>query len=366
MTRLFFFIVLVVIEFVLIDKSFLDSLNIRRWTSVKARNIFSSMSTPMIRISELRKSYDSVVALDGVSLEVQEGKIFGLLGPNGAGKTTMVKVLTTLVRPDEGAVQVSGINVRNDPAKVRRLIGYVPQELTVDPYLTAREHMHYYADLYHLSPAIQEARTRELLTLVGLAGHEDRRAKFFSGGMKKKLDLACGLIHRPPLILLDEPSLGLDPQVRRDVWNYILNLKDQGKTIFLCTNYMDEAERLSDEVAIIDKGTIAVIGRPEALRSQLKRDLISVEIAGPNENNAAALTLLEQAVSQLEIVKGTMKDGVVLKVYVESNEVALPQILDSASKLAIQLHAVTYSRPGLDEVFLHYTGHSFEKDDNRG
>ena len=321
------------------------------------------MSIPIVRIHNLRKSYGPTTALDGVSVEVQEGKIFGLLGPNGAGKTTMVKVLTTLVRPDEGEVKVSGIDVLRDPVSVRRLIGYVPQELTVDPYLTAREHMRYYADLYHLSPAIQEARTRELLTLVGLAGQEDRRVRQFSGGMKKKLDLACGLIHRPPLIFLDEPSLGLDVQVRRDVWNYIQKLKQQGTTVFLCTNYMDEAERLCDEVAIIDRGRIAVMGTPAALRSQLKRDLVSVEIASSNEDHGTTLAALEKALSRLKIVKGTTKDGARLKVYVESNEVALPQILQSAANLAIPLRAVTYSRPGLDEVFLHHTGHSFIEED---
>jgi len=321
------------------------------------------MSIPIVRIHNLRKSYGPTTALDGVSVEVQEGKIFGLLGPNGAGKTTMVKVLTTLVRPDEGEVKVSGIDVLRDPVSVRRLIGYVPQELTVDPYLTAREHMRYYADLYHLSPAIQEARTRELLTLVGLAGQEDRRVRQFSGGMKKKLDLACGLIHQPPLIFLDEPSLGLDVQVRRDVWNYIQKLKQQGTTVFLCTNYMDEAERLCDEVAIIDRGRIAVMGTPAALRSQLKRDLVSVEIASSNEDHGTTLAALEKALSRLKIVKGTTKDGARLKVYVESNEVALPQILQSAANLAIPLRAITYSRPGLDEVFLHHTGHSFIEED---
>jgi len=323
------------------------------------------MPFSIIRISNLKKTYDSVIALDGVSLEVETGKIFGLLGPNGAGKTTMVKILTTIVRPDEGQVEVNGINLLTDPGKVRSVIGYVPQELTVDPYLTAREHMYYYADLYHLSSAIRESRTRELLTLVGLAGHEDRRARHFSGGMKKKLDLACGLIHRPPVIFLDEPSLGLDVQVRRDVWNYIVKLKEQGTTIFLCTNYMDEAERLCDEVAIIDRGRIAAMGSPAALRSQLKRDLVSVEIARLNEDHGETLTALEKALSQLKIVKGTVKDGVVLKVYVESNELALPQILDSAAKLAIPLHAVRYSRPGLDEVFLHYTGRSFGEEGGR-
>ncbi len=317
------------------------------------------MSNTVVRIENLRKSYGPILALDGISLEVEEGKIFGLLGPNGAGKTTAVKILNTLVRPDGGRVEVDGIDVSRDPVKVRRLIGYVPQELTVDPYLTGREHMYYYADLYHLSTAIRESRIRDLLALVGLAGHENRRVRHFSGGMKKKLDLVCGLIHRPRLIFLDEPSLGLDVQVRRDVWSYILRLKEQGTTVFLSTNYMDEAERLCDDVAIIDRGKIAVMGTPAALRSQLKRDVISVEIASSNEHDSECLEALEKAVSQLGIVQGNIKDGIQLKIYVESNEMALPQILQSAATLAIPIHTITYSRPGLDEVFLHYTGHAF-------
>jgi len=313
------------------------------------------MSNTIICIEGLRKSYGSVVALDGVSLEIEAGRIFGLLGPNGAGKTTITKILTTLVRPDEGKVEVRGTDVLRDPAKVRGMIGYVPQELTADPYLTAREHLSYYADLYHLSPVIRQSRIRELLTLVGLTGHEDRRVRHFSGGMKKKLDLACGLIHRPSLIFLDEPSLGLDVQTRRDIWSYILRLKEQGTTIFLCTNYMDEAERLCDDVAIIDRGRIAIVGNPAALRTQLKKDVISVEIAVSNEHSLEAL---EKAVSQLGIVQGTAKNGTQLRVYVESNESALPQILKSAADLAVSIQTITYSRPGLDEVFLHYTGHS--------
>ncbi len=316
------------------------------------------MFNPVIRIEKLGKNYGPIVALDGISFEVERGKIFGLLGPNGAGKTTAVKILTTLVRPDRGKVEVIGTDVLSDPVKVRSLIGYVPQELTVDPYLTPREHLSYYADLYHLSPAVRESRIREALTLVGLAGHEDRRVRQFSGGMKKKLDLACGFIHRPSLLFLDEPSLGLDVQVRRDVWNYILRLKEEGTTVFLCTNYMDEAERLCDDVAIIDGGRIVVMGNPATLRSQLKRDVISIEVASFNEHHAKDLETLEKTISQLRIVTGTMKDGTHLKVYVESSEIALPEIVRSIASLAIPIRAITYSRPGLDEIFLHYTGHT--------
>lgn len=317
------------------------------------------MSNVVIRIENLRKKYGPVTALDDISLEVERGRIFGLLGPNGAGKTTAVKILTTLVRPDGGKVEVAGTDVLQDPVRVRSLIGYVPQELTVDPYLTVQEHLRYYADVYHLSNAVRESRIREVAGLMGLAGYENRRAKYLSGGTKKKLDLACGLLHQPPLILLDEPSLGLDVQARRDVWSYILRLKEQGTAVFLCTNYMDEAERLCDVVAIIDHGRIAVTGNPAALRNQLKKDVISIEVASANEHQRRELETLEKSVSQLGIVQGTQRDGVQLKIYVESNEIALPQILQSAASLSIPIRTITYSRPGLDEVFLHYTGRPF-------
>jgi ABC-2 type transport system ATP-binding protein len=322
------------------------------------------MSAPVVRIENLKKSYGSVVALDGISLQAEAGKIFGLLGPNGAGKTTTVKILITLVRPDSGKVEVAGNDVMEEPGKVRGLIGYVPQELTVDPYLTVREHLDYYAEIYHLPAALRESRIQETLTLVGLAGLEDRRARKLSGGTKKKLDLACGLIHRPPVILLDEPSLGLDVQVRRDVWNYILRLKEQGTTIFLCTNYMDEAERLCDEVAIIDHGKIVALGSPAALRSRLQRDVVSVEIAGANDHHAESLESLERAVSRLPIVQRSVKDGARLKIYVESNEAALPKILEAAAAAGIAVNSITYSRPGMDEVFLHYAGRAFSEGAN--
>lgn len=323
------------------------------------------MLDTVIRAEKLKKKYGPIVALDGISLEVERGTVFGLLGPNGAGKTTAVKILTTLVCPDEGKVEVAGTDVVADPVRARRLIGYVPQELTVDPYLTVREHLRYYADLYHLSPALKDSTIREVLVLVALAGYEDRRVRHLSGGTKKKLDLACGLIHRPPVIILDEPSLGLDVQVRRDVWSYISRLKERGTTVFLCTNYMDEAERLCDVVAIIDHGRIAVTGAPAALRSQLKRDVISLRIASAEAAQGEKLKTLEKSLSGLAIVQGTTRDGSELKIYVDSNEIALPQILQSTASLSIPIRSITYSRPGLDEVFLRYAGHPFTEEEQK-
>lgn len=314
------------------------------------------MPTAVVRVEDLRKSYGPIQALNGVSFEVARGKIFGLLGPNGAGKTTTIKILATLVRPDGGKVEIQGIDVVKEPEGARRLIGYVPQELTVDPYLTAAEHLRYYADLYHLPASVRQERVAELLQLVGLTGQENRRVRSFSGGMKKKLDLACGLIHRPGLMLLDEPSLGLDVPVRRDLWSHMLGLKEQGVTVLLCTNSMDEAEELCDEIAIIDRGVLAVRGSPAQLKSQLGKDVVSLEIAPSFEDHGNKRDTLIQTLSRLPRVQGIVPNGSRLKIYVAADERGLSEIFECAVALGVDLNTLTYSRPGLDEVFLHYTG----------
>jgi ABC-2 type transport system ATP-binding protein len=315
----------------------------------------------IVKVENLRKTFGTVVALDGVSLEVEASSIFGLLGPNGAGKTTTVKVLTTLVRPDSGTTRIAGVDVLTDPERARQLIGYIPQEVTVDNYLTAVEHLRYYAGLYHLPRAKREAKISELLDLVGLAGAQNRRAKDFSGGMKKRLDLICGLIHSPQVVFLDEPSLGLDVQTRQNLWSYIIDLKKNGGTVFLCTNYMDEAERLCDVVAIIDRGKVVVSGAPETLKGQLRRDIVSIEVAGLDGIRDAALEALEKAVTGLSVVKSTASCGAVLKIYVEGNGEALPEIVRTANALAVPIRSITHSRPGLDEVYLYYTGRAFSQ-----
>jgi ABC-2 type transport system ATP-binding protein len=320
------------------------------------------MSELVVRIEDLAKKFGSVRALDGLSFEVGAGKIFGLLGANGAGKTTAVKVLATLVRPDRGRAEICGIDVFKEPERARAQIGYVPQELTVDPYLTVREHLDFYAGLYHLSGATKEPRIHRLLELLGLKEAENRRARHFSGGMKKKLDLACGLLHHPQVAILDEPSLGLDVSVRHNVWTYITNLRTAGTTVLLCTNYMDEAERLCDEVAIIDKGKIVVVGTPDALRSELQRDLITLEIAHGDPDGQASLQRLEIALRQWTIVRDTERDTTRLKVYVDAEQAALARVLQTASAMGITIQAVTHRRPGLDEVFLHHTGHGLRED----
>ena len=320
------------------------------------------MDSIAIRTRGLIKRYGDVTALDGVDLDVRQGETFGLLGPNGAGKTTTVKILITLARPEAGTASMAGVDILREPARARKLFGYVPQELTADRALTARENLVWFSGMYHLDGATRRKRIVELLDLVGLHDAADRPIRTFSGGMKKKLDLACGLVHDPKILFLDEPSLGLDVKVRADLWRYALDLKKRGVTVFLCTNYMDEADRLCDRVAVIDRGKIAVSGTPEELRAALGGDVITLET--PREASET-LPELARSLSQLPFVKETLMDGTRLSIYVEANETAVPRVLEMASARHADVQRISYSRPGLEEVFLKYTGHRIDEDSKR-
>jgi ABC-2 type transport system ATP-binding protein len=311
-------------------------------------------SSPVLLARGLAKSYGEVRALDGVDLEVREGEVFGLLGPNGAGKTTTVKVLITLERADQGSASVLGHDVAREADRVRAAIGYVPQELSADRYLTARENLAYFCDLYHLGAAARERRVAELLALLGLEEVASRQVRTYSGGMKKKLDLACGLVHDPRLLFLDEPSLGLDVQVRRAVWDHVLALKGRGTTVFLCTNYMDEADQLCDRVAIVDRGKVVAVGTPKELRSGLGGDVVSIEIEREAEVETA-----EARLRGLPFARAVLREGPRLHVTVDANETALPLLLDALRAPGLGVRSVGYHRPGLEEVFLKHTGHRF-------
>ena len=321
------------------------------------------MDSIAIRTRNLVKRYGAVVALDGVDLDVREGETFGLLGPNGAGKTTTVKVLITLTRPDSGSAEMAGVDILRRGALARRLFGYVPQELTADRSLTGRENLRWFAGMYHLGRGARERRIAELLDLVDLGEAADRPVRTYSGGMKKKLDLACGLVHEPRILFLDEPSLGLDVKVRAELWRYVLALKRRGVTVFVCTNYMDEADRLCDRVAVIDRGRIAVSGTPDELRAALGGDVITLEL--PSEG-AASMASLARALGALAFVKDTLCDGRRLSIYVEANETALPKVLEAAAAGGTRVQRISYSRPGLEEVFLKATGHRIDEEAPRG
>lgn len=310
-----------------------------------------------IDVSHLRKAYDTVTALDDLSFQVYAGEIFGLLGPNGAGKSTTLRILMTLLAPTSGRATVLGFDVATQSEQVRRSIGYVPQERAIDRFLTGREHLELLANLYHLTSAEAARRIPELLALVDLEAHADRPAKTYSGGMKRKLDIACGLLPNPALLFLDEPTLGLDVQSRLRIWDYIRMLRDRGLTVVMTTNYLDEADQLCDRLAIIDRGQIKALGSPAELKVGLGGDLVSLTI-----KDAAALPRLADAVRQVPGVRQVLVQPTGLDIRVDSPEKALPALLEAVGRSGSRLEFIDYHRPRLDDVFIAHTGRAIRDD----
>ncbi|NDD44339.1 MAG: ATP-binding cassette domain-containing protein, partial [Synechococcaceae bacterium WB9_4xB_025] len=227
---------------------------------------------PVLELTQLEKAYGAVKALDGLSLTVPEGCLYGLLGPNGAGKTTTLRILATLLAPDAGSVSVAGVDALKDPRGVRRLLGYVAQEVAIDKILTGRELLQLQGDLYHLQRGVRDARIAELVQRLSMAEWIDRRCGTYSGGMRRRLDLAAGLLHQPRVLVLDEPTVGLDIESRAAIWQVLRELRQQGTTVLLSSHYLEEVEALADAMAIIDAGRVIAEGTPEALKQQLGGD----------------------------------------------------------------------------------------------
>jgi ABC-2 type transport system ATP-binding protein len=304
-----------------------------------------------IDVSHLSKSYDGHQAVADISFQVHVGEIYGLLGPNGAGKSTTLRTLITLLAPSAGHATIFGLDCVRDADRVRRLIGYVPQERAIDRFLTGREHLELLAALYHLSKNEAQRRIAELLKLVELEAHADRPAKTYSGGMKRKLDIACGLLPDPKVLFLDEPTLGLDVQSRLRIWDYIRMLKARGLTVVMTTNYLDEADQLCDRLAIIDGGVIKVIGSPVELKVGLGGDIVSLTL-----KEAERIPSLESALRGQPAIKTVRATSKGLDIRVESPEKALPTILELANRLGCTVEFVQYNRPRLDDVFMAHTG----------
>ncbi|MEM2574838.1 MAG: ATP-binding cassette domain-containing protein [Candidatus Jordarchaeales archaeon] len=306
---------------------------------------------PIIEVRDLRKVYNgSVAALKGISFDVEEGEIFGFLGPNGAGKTTTVHILCTLITPTGGLAKVCGFDVVKEPDKVRRKIGFVPQDISVDDDLTARENLELHAKLYHMPRSLREKRIEEMLELVGLQERADSLVKTFSGGMRRRLEIAEGLLHSPEVLFLDEPTIGLDPASRMTIWEQLRELNKKGVTVFLTTHYMDEADRLCDRVAIIDLGEIRAIGRPSELKEEVGGDVLILKTNNPDK-------LLEKLLSLPFVNSATSQDGT-LRITVKSGEKAIPLIFEEARSLGVNIEAVSLSKPTLDDVFVRHTGKS--------
>ena len=312
-----------------------------------------------IETIKLRKTYGALTAVEDLTFRVYEGEIFGLLGPNGAGKSTTLRILITLLRPTGGQALVLGHDVVKDPDAIRRLIGYVPQERAIDRFLTGREHLMLLADLYHLPKDEARRRIPELLRLVDLEARADLPAKTYSGGMKRKLDIACGLLPNPSVVFLDEPTLGLDVQSRLRIWDYIRQLKARGITIVMTTNYLDEADQLCDRLAIIDGGRIKAMGSPAELKAGLGGDIVSLTLGAAD---AGRLDALASALRALPMVRAVTAKPAGLDIRVESSEKALPAVLEAAHRTSCRLELVDYHRPRLDDVFVAHTGHAIREE----
>jgi ABC-2 type transport system ATP-binding protein len=312
-----------------------------------------------IETVKLRKTYGSLTAIDDLSFQVAAGEVFGLLGPNGAGKSTTLRILITLLRPTSGQAIVLGHDVAKEPDTVRRLIGYVPQERAIDRFLTGREHLLLLADLYHLPKDEARRRIPELLKLVELEARADLPARTYSGGMKRKLDIACGLLPNPKVIFLDEPTLGLDVQSRLRIWDYVRQLKARGITIVMTTNYLDEADQLCDRLAIIDSGRIKAMGSSSELKAGLGGDIVSLTIGAADAGRADTLA---EALRSLPMVRAVNPRPAGLDIRVESSEKALPAVLEASSRAGCRLELVDYHRPRLDDVFVAHTGHAIRNE----
>lgn len=316
-------------------------------------------SSIAIEVTGLGKTYDGVVAVQDLSLTVHSGEIFGLLGPNGAGKSTTLRILITTLKPTSGRATILGHDVLAEADTVRQLIGYVPQERAIDRFLTGREHLLLLGDLYHLPKHESIRRIGELLKLVDLEDHADRIAKTYSGGMKRKLDIACGLLPNPKILFLDEPTLGLDVQSRLNIWDYVRRLREQGITIVMTTNYLDEADQLCDRIAIIDGGIIRATGAPKELKAGLGGDRVSLTFHNPEP---ATLHKLSAELKSYPFVRSLQDKPSGLEVRVDSPEKALPTIIEATSRVGCRLEAVEYHRPRLDDVFIAHTGHSIQEE----
>jgi ABC-2 type transport system ATP-binding protein len=304
---------------------------------------------PAIKTLDLTKKFGKLTAVDRVNLEVEQGEIFGLLGPNGAGKSTLISMLCTILNPTSGSAEIEGFDIKKDASNVRRSIGIVFQDPSIDDKLTGMENMELHADLYDVPRDVMYSRIDEVLKLVEL---EDRASNFvntYSGGMRRRLEIARSLIHYPKVLFLDEPTIGLDPQSRDHIWNYIRDLKDRENiTIMLTTHYMDEADKLCDRIAIIDRSRIIALDTPENLKDQLGGESIIIE---SSDNN-----LLSNKIQEVNLADNIIKTEKELNVYVKNAHKSVARIVELAVSIGVHIESIIVKEPDLNDVFMHYTG----------
>jgi ABC-2 type transport system ATP-binding protein len=303
----------------------------------------------IIRVENLEHSYGDIKAVDKISFAVKKGEIFSFLGPNGAGKSTVINILITLLARQKGTAVVAGYDVTTQPQQVRESIGIVFQDITLDRDMTVKEILEFHGRLYNMPDDTRKARIDELLQLVQLEAKKDELTKRLSGGMKRRLEIARGLMTRPTVLFLDEPTIGLDPQTRMRMWDYIKNVNNEGTTIFLTTHYMDEADQLSDRISIIDHGKIVITGTSWELKNTLGQDIIYLE----TNNNDAAVQILKGLARIREIKEKSQ--GFVLMVNEDGTKV-LPLIIDTLRNAGLEISTINLKKPTMDDVFVFYTG----------
>ena len=310
----------------------------------------------MIELRQLSKAYGAVTALSNLDLSVPEGCLYGLLGPNGAGKTTTLRILATLLAPDRGSVQVDGVDALKHPREVRRLLGYVAQEVAIDKILSGRELLQLQGDLYHLNRADRDHRIDDLIDRLGMEPWIDRRCGTYSGGMRRRLDLAAGLLHRPRLLVLDEPTVGLDIESRSAIWQLLNQLVEAGTSVLLSSHYLEEIEALADRMAIIDAGAVIAEGTPTDLKERLGGDRVTLRVREFSDAKEAALVR-----SVLEPVEGVRQvvinraQGFSLNLVIEGESV-IERLRHSLEGAGLPVFALAQSRPSLDDVYLQATG----------
>lgn len=308
-------------------------------------------------VKDLVKSYGSVKALDGVSLQATEGKIFGLLGPNGAGKTTLIRILSTLITMDSGQASVLGVDIAKHPARVREMIGLAGQFAAVDEYLTGRENLYMVGRLYQLSHRETKKRTESLLKQLSLEDAGDRQASTYSGGMRRRLDLGASLVGRPKVLFLDEPTTGLDPRTRLELWGIIKDLVSNGTSIILTTQYLEEADHLANKIAVIDKGKVIAEGTSSELKRRLGGEVVEFEVGNEKDKQkalAALIKITKQPPKSLENALG-------LSVVAKDGPATLLAVVDALNKAKVTPTAISLHQPSLDDVFLSLTGSHAEK-----
>jgi len=323
-------------------------------------------SPSAIETRDLVKTYPgNVRALDGMTFSVERGAIFGLLGPNGAGKSTTIKILTTLSRPDSGDARVAGVDVLRDPNKVRRAIGCVAQRSGVDMESTGRENLTLQGRLYGMRDPELSRRVSELLDRFALAKSADLVARTYSGGMQRKLDVAMGLIHRPEVLFLDEPTTGLDPQARSDLWEEISRLAGEGLSILLTTHYLEEADRLAANLAIVDRGRVVAEGSPEQLKAELRGDAIDIDFAG-GESEPPAESSVREALQRVDGLSEIAVQAGSMRARAEHGARAVPLMLAAFDASGVKVASVKVSRPSLDDVYLRHAGRTFAEAEGGG